>query len=97
MSQNKRYKKVFDPKRNQWHGEFNGTRVTGFYDPGEIRELEQELENFEKEYEVRDDKVGVRPFKDYFETVVRTGQPQDQVEFAKSYLEYKKKQPLSRQ
>jgi hypothetical protein len=92
-----RYKKRFDTQRQQWYGVFNDTRVTGFFDPGEVRELEHELEKMESEYALSNDKLGVRPFKDYFETVVRTGHPKDQVEFAKNYLEYKQKQPPTRQ
>lgn len=92
-----RYKKIFDPRRNQWHGEFDGARVTGFYDPGEVNELEKELRDMEREYEIRDDTIGTRPFKDYFERVVRTGTPPEQVQFAKDYLEYKKSQPKTRQ
>ena len=92
-----RYKKRFDSRTYQWYGEFDGARVTGFYDPNEVRELEKELERMEKEYELRDDKIGARTFKDYFEKIVRTGEPADQVEFAKNYLDHKKKQPPSRQ
>jgi len=88
-----RYKKQFDSRSQQWYGTFNGVRVTGFFDPGEVRDLEQELEKLEKEYEFQNNEIGVRTFKDYFETVVRTGKPENQVEFAKDYLAYKQKQP----
>jgi hypothetical protein len=92
-----RYTKNFDPKRQQWFGVFRGEQVTGFYDSDDLSELEQKLEDMEEEFELHNERGTMRPFKDYFETVYRTGKPAEQVELAKSYLNYKKKQPWSRQ
>ena len=83
------HKKQFDPQRQQWYGTLNGKRVTGFYDNDEKQELEKELQKLD--LIIQNKHTSTPSFKDYFETVVRTGHPKDQVEYAKDYLEYRKR------